>query len=143
MHVQLAAIASLIAASLSSAPVSAQQKGAAPLTMAPGGPVPEVADKTLGQAIMGVYVLSNGDVQPLLSTGGYVSAIRGATGAYRVTFVRSLIGCTPVAFANSANRMIVVSGPVGADMEAWDVSTFDLSDNLADSQFSLLNFCGR
>ena len=105
------------------------------------GPVPEVADKTLGTAVSGA-VLNDGVINSLFSAG-LVSSSRTGTGSYTATFNRNLYGCIPVIMAFTANRTATVGGPTGTGDDTWTIQTRDLAGALADSDVTIINFCAH
>ncbi len=133
-----------LAGALTAMPASAQQG----LTPGAGsqGPAPEAADKTLGMALMGAVVSSNGSYDPGFSSG-VVSTTRLEVGVYRVVFNRSLSGCTPASTAvvTDPPRIVRVDHVATTNIESdtWMVHTFNLAGAPADGAFAIVNFCGR
>jgi hypothetical protein len=125
----------IVAASmtLASLPVSAES-----------GPMPRAPDRTLGVSMMSAMVRGDGTTAV---GAGVVASERAVTGFYRVTFVRSLTGCTFLAGISTAGDAvapgnIITTRDPGAPSNIV-VQTFSSGTTHADRDFAVMVFCTR
>ncbi len=113
---------------------------AGPLPAGHAGPVPEAADKALGPAWMSALVDTDGR---LIHGAGAVSSIHdGVSGSYKVTFARSLEGCTGSVTPWFENTF--AASRLGLNRDATAVVLIQSSSGtLRQGPFQMLVFCHR
>jgi hypothetical protein len=98
---------------------------------------PRVADNTLGMALLGVYVNSDGT---LLRGSGVTSSTRFATGGYQVFFDRDISNCTYSAVGASFAIVRIVG--ISANQLQFNVNN-PTNGTLVDSAFSGTIYCAK
>jgi hypothetical protein len=112
-------------------------------TPAPGRTaVPPAPDGTLGMALLGAHVSSDGTT--LINSAGATGGVHISTGTYEVDFNRDVSGCFYSAVSFSSLVPVVVEPRSGnANGVFLEFVTLDGAHTLTDSQFYLTVFCAR
>jgi hypothetical protein len=129
-----------VIATLAAVGAVAQQSRPSLSAPRPAAPAP-AADGTLGMALMGAFVQSDGT---LLRGAGATGAAHVSAGTYVVDFVRDASGCYYSA-TSDGNGFTISAAPQAGNVNGvfLEFTRADGSGTLIDSEFYLTVFCAK